>query len=66
MWIIAVGNAFDGIDLYTGMDGLPFDSHDEALKEAEKLFASTGEEWNIVLLCSVADIAEAEEIEDDE
>lgn len=52
-WLICIGNPFDGLKLYGGSNGLPFDSHDEAVDAAEK---SHFGEWLVVGINSISDL----------
>ncbi len=47
-YVVAFGNAFDGIELYG-----PFDDHEKATNYAEHAHKKTYEEWNIVKLTGV-------------
>lgn len=44
-FVIAVGNPFDGIQLYGQSDGMPFPSHDDAAEHAERSFDNSGGWW---------------------
>jgi hypothetical protein len=48
MFVIAIGNPFDGIRLFGQGDGTPFLSHDEAAEHAETEFDNGGGDWWIV------------------
>ena len=53
MFVIAVGNPFDGITLFGSERGaMPFEDHDEAVEYAEKNFSN---EWWIVEVISAKD-----------
>lgn len=45
MFVIAVGDPFDGTELF-GNDGVPFEDQDEAVETAEKHFS--GQTWWVI------------------
>jgi hypothetical protein len=55
MYAIAIGNAFDGINIYLDEKGFPFNSHDEAVDVAERKF----EDWVIIELNTIANLEES-------